>query len=145
MAARTNHPEAVHMLLRLGAAINARDQLAGYTPLHCAALGGAVQAINALVAAGAELEARCAQQGRTPILVAASEARLDAIATLAGHGAEFDVADSKPVNIKGNEIQVSAYMLCMLAAEKQGILSSEVDATFNRIRDKRYSKKGASR
>lgn len=64
-AAWQNFSEAIPLLVRQGADVNAGDGL-GQTPLHYAAHHGKVEAAVALVDLGADIN-RCTQSGRSPL------------------------------------------------------------------------------
>lgn len=61
----------VRLLLSLGASVNARERLLGWTPLHFACWGGTVNIVRDLIAAGADVNAR--NRGRDPPLFYCSE------------------------------------------------------------------------
>ncbi|MBZ5715898.1 ankyrin repeat domain-containing protein [Nannocystis pusilla] len=93
LAAKNGRPEAIEVLLRGGAEVDARTRrLLGETPaevsaLHMAAREGHVAAVLALLAAGASVDG-CAGPGLpTPLHVAAGNGHLEVVRALLGHGA----------------------------------------------------------
>jgi ankyrin repeat protein len=99
-AARTGKVDAVNMLLRYGANVNAREGWHQQTALMWAAAEGHPTVIRSLVEAGADIRAR-SQGGFTPLLFAAREGQIGAVQALLAAGA--DLNESLPVKSRGRE------------------------------------------
>jgi hypothetical protein len=82
-AAKRGYVDAIQMLLKAGADVDARDA-AGNTPLHVA---GTFEARDALVKAGADVNAANAA-GSTPLHVAAGQEAYEDVCLLLANGAE---------------------------------------------------------
>jgi ankyrin repeat protein len=79
-AALNNHPAAIHLLLSLGAPLEA-ENLTGFTALHHAAESGSLEAAEALLAAGADVE-HANGVGRRPIDTARAQGYGSVVALL---------------------------------------------------------------
>jgi len=90
-AALHNAPDAIEMLVGLGVKVNARD-LEGYTPLHFAAAYNAPDAIRVLKELGANVNARH-DFDRTPLHMAAQYNAPNAIRALKELGADVNARD----------------------------------------------------
>jgi CubicO group peptidase (beta-lactamase class C family) len=80
-AAAKNHPEIIKLLLKSGAAIDARN-LTGFTALHHAAESGSAAAAKALLEGGADTSIRNAH-GETPSDVARHQGHADVVQLIA--------------------------------------------------------------
>jgi ankyrin repeat protein len=89
VAARGGNKAAVASLIAQGAAVNARDNQVGLTPLHNAAFGGHKEIAELLIAHGAAVDARD-EPGRTPLHCAAAKGHLDIIELLIAKGAKVN-------------------------------------------------------
>ena len=89
VAARDGNKAAVASLIAQGAAVNARDDQVGMTPLHNAAFGGHKEIAELLIAHGAAVDARD-EPGRTPLHCAAHSGHLDIIELLIAKGAKVN-------------------------------------------------------
>ena len=88
LAAANGHGEAITVLAKAGASLEAQDHQK-WTALHVAAWKGSAEAIRALVKAGASLEAK-AEEKRTPLHVAAATNRPKAVKALVEAGASLE-------------------------------------------------------
>jgi hypothetical protein len=88
LAAATDQPDMIRLLLERGASVNPRTQH-GFTPLHWAASRDAIDSMAVLLAAGADLEAKARNQ-ITPLHWAASRDAARAIQMLLDAGANPD-------------------------------------------------------
>ncbi|MGC2657592.1 MAG: ankyrin repeat domain-containing protein [Bryobacteraceae bacterium] len=86
-AIRRGQDDAVGMLLKEGASINARSPL-GSTPLYDAALKGDAEIVSDLVSRGADIDARDVNSGTTPLYAAAAFGRKQVVAILLLWGAD---------------------------------------------------------
>jgi len=89
VAARGGNKAAVASLIAQGAAVNARDNQVGMTPLHNVAFGGHKEIAELLIAHGAAVDARD-EPGRTPLHCAAVRGHLDIIELLIAKGAKVN-------------------------------------------------------
>jgi len=89
VAASGGNKAAVASLIAQGAAVNARDNQVGMTPLHNAAWGGNKEIAELLIAHGAAVDARD-EPGRTPLHCAAHSGHLDIIELLIAKGAKVN-------------------------------------------------------
>lgn len=87
LAAATDAPDMVGMLIERGAAVNASND-AGFTPLHWASSRNAVSAMRELLAADANINAR-ASSNITPLHWAAARNATAAVALLIAAGADL--------------------------------------------------------
>ncbi len=87
LAAATDQPEAIRMLLARGADIDARNA-GDFTPLHWAASRDAAAAAAVLLDAGAAVDAR-ARAGLTPLHWAAAKSMTNIVALLVERGADI--------------------------------------------------------
>ena len=90
-AAKEGDSVALEKLLKSPRDPNVRDER-GFTPLHCAAMGGHLEPLRQLLEAGAELEARNISMfgvSSTPIHLAAAHGHLDAVRLLVESGADY--------------------------------------------------------
>lgn len=74
-------------LIRYGAALEARDQISGRTPLHVAAFHGFVDVVNILVTGGALVIAEDSM-GMTPLSLAVNSGNEAVVEVLLSHGAD---------------------------------------------------------
>ena len=91
LAAEEDDSVALEKLLKSPRSPNVRDER-GFTPLHCAAMGGHSEPLRQLLEAGAELEARNISMfgvSSTPIHLAAAHGHLDAVRLLVESGADY--------------------------------------------------------
>lgn len=87
LAARDGHVEAVRVLLRAGAKVDARTELGGESALVSAAIDGHAEVIDALLAAGASVDLPNAW-GKTALMWAADNRHVAAVDRLLAGGAE---------------------------------------------------------
>lgn len=88
LAAYFKHPEAVRLLLDLGADVHqAAANATQVTALHAAVSSNQTQIVQWLVDAGADVNAR-QQMDYTPLMGAAANARLEILDILLAHGAD---------------------------------------------------------
>ena len=85
-AAGKDNTAAASLLIKAGAAINAKEQVNSYTPLHVAALNGQLPMAEMLIAAGADVNARTPED-KTPLSLAVSKAYLEMVDLLKKNGA----------------------------------------------------------
>ena len=75
--------DVVDLVVALGADVNMRTRLAGFTPLH---LARSAAVVDRLVLSGAEVDARD-QEGRTPLHIASARSDVSVVDALLRHGA----------------------------------------------------------
>jgi len=85
LAAATDQPDVIRLLIERGASVNSRTKL-GFTPLHWAASRDTLESISVLLASGADMEAT-ARNDITPLHWAASRDAARAIQLLLDAGA----------------------------------------------------------
>lgn len=96
-AAKRGRLQAVKLLIRRGADVNAYDTTSGFTPLHLAAQYKHPAVVRQLIKANANVNARN-QWNQTPLWQAAWQAwqgNTEVAHILVAHGAKIDVADEK--------------------------------------------------
>lgn len=81
LCAKSNHVEAMELLMARGASITQRTKEANFTPLLWAAAGGHIQAAKSLLEADAEVEDRDLED-RTPLMWAARHGHLSVVKLL---------------------------------------------------------------
>jgi ankyrin repeat protein len=91
-AAYNDDIDLTKVLLKAGAAPEARTRLEGDTPLFLAATNGDQLLIDTLLAGGAEA-ATSNDNGTTPLMEAAAAGKTDAILALLNHGAEINARE----------------------------------------------------
>ena len=82
------HSEAVRILL---APLGNKTTIAGFFPMHVAAVQGSLGILQTLVAAGAEIDKPCCEDGWTALHVAANNGQVEAVRFLLQAGAEPDL------------------------------------------------------
>ena len=92
IAAYHGQVEAIKVLLKEGADVNAKRDKDGRTPLHWAAWKGQVEAIKLLLKAGAKVNAK-EKTGKTPLHSAALKGQVEAIKVLLKAGAKVNARD----------------------------------------------------
>jgi hypothetical protein len=88
IAAATDQPEVIRLLIERGAAVNSRTRL-GFTPLHWAASKDSLQSLSVLLAAGADMQAK-ARNDITPLHWAAARDAAGAVQMLLDAGADIN-------------------------------------------------------
>lgn len=86
-ASAGGHAEAIKLLLRVKANVNARDQH-GFTALMGASQGGHLDAMRTLLTARADVNAKEPEDSETALIMAEHNARNDAVALLLECGAQ---------------------------------------------------------
>mmetsp|Transcript_22376 Transcript_22376/g.39004 ORF Transcript_22376/g.39004 Transcript_22376/m.39004 type:complete len:404 (+) Transcript_22376:80-1291(+) len=114
-AAWSDQPQAVKLLLRAGANLEARDSADGTTPLMKACFNGNIQVVHLLTRAGADMN-NTSDDLKTALHMAAWEGHLEVVRYLADHGAEVHVEDDggcAPLHycIMSGHLEVVEYML----------------------------------
>lgn len=90
LSARAGRIDAVRLLLRVGADVDAREPWNGQSALMWAAAEGHVSIVQTLVEHGADNGAR-SHSGATPLLFAARSGNVDTVRTLLGAGSDVNV------------------------------------------------------
>ena len=97
IAARSNQPNVLKLLLQRGAKVNVRDKGARDTPLHEAVMEKAYQCAELLLQAGAETEAEN-HDHETPLIVACMRGDLPLVKVLLRYGADPNTAGAYDVS-----------------------------------------------
>ena len=87
LAARTGNADAVKVLLRAGAAVDAKETWNGQTALMWAAAAGHGPVVQALIDHRADIHAR-SNSGATPLLFAVRRGDMAAVRALVAAGAD---------------------------------------------------------
>src|SRR4029079_8519057 len=88
LASRSGSAAVVQSLIKAGAAINARTNPGGVTPLHLAAASGNAETVALLLDKGADVNVREGEYEQTPLIFAASLDRVEVVKLLLKRGAD---------------------------------------------------------
>ena len=92
-ATRDGHLNTVKYLIQIGAQVNVKDEIKGFTPLHIAGMKGHLEIVQCLIHHGADIEAKTKESKQTPLILAAGRGHLEVVKCLIDNGAQIDGKD----------------------------------------------------
>ena len=96
-AAERNDADAVALLIKAGARLDAGTRIGHHTPLHVAAKAGSAAVVRVLLTSGsgAMVNGRTSNTGSTPLHLAAQGGNAEVVTLLVEHGADVEAEESE--------------------------------------------------